>query len=392
MIQVYSKALKQSTSTERIIGHLQGKDPGPTLVFFAGIHGNEPAGVFALQQVFKELLEKQSLRKGNIYAIGGNMFALSRGVRYLNTDLNRMWTNTYLNGNNINPDQAPVEYNELAEIRRLLIEIIDSEPGPFYFFDLHTTSSDTQPFITINDTLLNRKFALNYQVPVVLGIEEYLEGPLLSHINTLGFISIGFESGQHDSATSIENHKAFVYQSLSIAGVTEVAHTNQLSETTEDHTTFYEIVFRHPIKSGDQFSMCHGFRNFQPITVGQYLANEGDRWLEAPMDGFIFMPLYQDQGDEGYFIIRLIPKKYLFLSKLLRYLHLDSMLAMLPGINWMDKERKTLRVNQHIARYFAKDFLHLMGYRVRQQDEFHLVARKREKRRERRLYKDEPWS
>jgi hypothetical protein len=61
--------------------------------------------------------------------------------------------------------------------------ILEEESGPFYFFDLHTTSSDTIPFITVNDSLLNREFTSMYPLPSILGIEEYLEGPLLSYIN-----------------------------------------------------------------------------------------------------------------------------------------------------------------------------------------------------------------
>lgn len=391
MIQVYSKALHSSIETERIIGHLQGKEEGPTLVFFAGIHGNEPSGVVALRQVVQELTGSEELKKGNIYAISGNMPALSRGIRYFNCDLNRMWTKPFLNGQAHQADSTPLEYNEMQDIQKLLHAILEREKGPLYFFDLHTTSSDTRPFITINDTLLNRKFALNYGVPVILGIEEFLEGPLLSYINTLGYISIGFESGQHDTVDSIENHKSFVYRSLAITGLLKQVAQQPRRRLVPEEKVFYEIIFRYQIKPDEKFIMCHGFKNFQPITEGQYLANADAEWLEAPLDGFIFMPLYQDQGDDGYFIIKLIPEKYLFLSKVLRKLRLDMLLTLLPGINWHDPEKKTLRVNQRIARYFAKDFLHLMGYRVKQQDEFHLVARKREQPSARRLYKRESW-
>ena len=41
--------------TKRIIGHIKGDLPGPTLIFFGGIHGNEQSGVTALEHVFKEL-------------------------------------------------------------------------------------------------------------------------------------------------------------------------------------------------------------------------------------------------------------------------------------------------------------------------------------------------
>lgn len=74
----------------------------------------------------------------------------------------------------------------------LLEDIINSNFGPFYFIDFHTTLSKTLPFITINDVVIDRKFSKFFLVPIALGIEEYLNGPLLSYINELGYVSLGF--------------------------------------------------------------------------------------------------------------------------------------------------------------------------------------------------------
>ena len=58
MTQVHSKALKKTTKINRIIGKLEGKLPGPTIVFFAGIHGNENSGIFALKEVLSNIKSK----------------------------------------------------------------------------------------------------------------------------------------------------------------------------------------------------------------------------------------------------------------------------------------------------------------------------------------------
>jgi len=390
MIQVYSKAKKQSIETERIIGCVKGKNPGPTLIFFAGIHGNEPAGVFALKEVLHEITDDNVVENGTVYAIGGNLKALANGVRYLNKDLNRMWLKPYLNGQPYSTEDPPAEFIEMKSILDQLKEILTQEQGPFYFFDLHTTSSHSLPFITINDTMLNRIFAMHFDVPVILGIEEYLDGPLLSYVNTLGYISIGFESGQHDQLESIEMHKHFIKMSMKITGVNRGID----SRTTKNQNptpTFYEIVYRHAIDNSISFNMCPGFENFQQIVKGEILAYNNDSWLVSPEDGHIFMPLYQDQGDDGYFIIQPIARKYLRLSSLLRRIGVDSLLTLLPGIRYLDDSKKSLRINQHIAKYFAKDFLHLMGYRVKQQDSSHLIAHKREHRKAHLQYKGEHW-
>ena len=52
--------------------------------------------------------------------------------------------------------------------------------------------------------------------------------------------------------------------------------------------------------------MMPGFKNFQPIEKGQLLGHDARGEVRAPKNGCILMPLYQQQGDEGFFIIKVI--------------------------------------------------------------------------------------
>ena len=157
--------------TKRIIGHIKGELPGPTLIFFGGIHGNEQSGVTALERVFKELGMAPFSFKGSAYGIRGNIPALLIGKRFIEKDLNRIWTHSRIeNINKKTGEQLSVEDKELVAIYELISGILDNEKGPFYFIDFHTTSSKTLPFITINDALINRRFAKLFPVPIILGI------------------------------------------------------------------------------------------------------------------------------------------------------------------------------------------------------------------------------
>jgi succinylglutamate desuccinylase len=49
--------------------------------------------------------------------------------------------------------------------------------------------------------------------------------------------------------------------------------------------------------------MVPGFINFQPVEKGTVLAIHNDEKVSSPYTGNIFMPLYQDQGADGFFII-----------------------------------------------------------------------------------------
>lgn len=49
--------------------------------------------------------------------------------------------------------------------------------------------------------------------------------------------------------------------------------------------------------------MLPGFINFQAVEKGMVLAIENGKEVIAPNSGNIFMPLYQNQSADGFFII-----------------------------------------------------------------------------------------
>jgi hypothetical protein len=398
MPKVYSKALKKTLDIDRYLGKLKGGQPGPCLVFFAGIHGNEPSGIFALNQVFEELQKSGYPFKGTIIGLAGNLWALERGERYQYKDLNRLWNRAHiyqLEANTFQPKNE--DEKQMLAIQHIIRTIRQEESGPFYFFDLHTTSGDTIPFITVNDSLLNRKFTNQYPIPTILGIEEYLEGPLLSYLNQLGYVSFGFEAGQHDSLDSIQNHLAFIWMSLGFAGSLNKQlpviqkHLNGWKNSYSDKHRFYEIFERYQIKDQENFKMEPGFENFQLIESGQLLAKSDKQPILARINSRIFMPLYQSQGNDGYFLIRPVPVLFLKLSALLRKLKLDQVLTWLPGVNWNVSNRTELKVDLKIARFFARPFFHLLGYRARFEGENFLILQNREMSSRSKEYQQAEW-
>ncbi len=383
MIKVHSKALDTYLEIDRIVGHIKGEKSGPTLIFIAGMHGNEPLGVFALHSVLDELNNQDIPIAGNIYAIAGNLWALEKGLRYKSQDLNRMWTTNQLDSL-LKGTDGNQEFKEQKDLYRIIRKILDTEEGPFYFMDLHTTSSESVPFLPVSDSLLNRKFTEQYPVPMILGIEEYIEGPLLSYINELGYVAFGFEGGQHNDLASFENHKAFIYLTLAFAESVSKNHIDyyhyheQLAKTSVDSKDIYEIYFRFEIKEDDNFTMKPGFVNFQHLHSGQEVATLNEKPVVASVPGRIFLPLYQNQGKEGFFAIRGITRFALRLSAILRKTRFDRILPILPGITWESEKRDALIVNRKVARLFAKQFFHLIGYRAMKVDKTHLIIKNRE--------------
>lgn len=398
MTKVYSKALDQSIEVNRMIGHMRGELPGPTMIFLGGIHGNEASGVFALHKVLHELNERNTLIKGNIFAISGNLRALEKGERYHSKDLNRMWTS--VNMDLLESGRLKIDCEdtaELLELYKLIQGILKQESGPFYFMDLHTTSSETIPFVLVNDSLVNRKFTKQYPVPMILGIEEYLEGPLLSYINELGYVAFGYEAGHHDDLASIENHVAFIYLTLKFTGSVNEEDINyyhyyeQLAKTSVDSRHVFEISYGLRVREGDSFIMKPGFVNFQLVKKGQEMAVKNENTIIASYNGRIFMPRYQNVGEDGFFEIRKVSPFSLRLSAVLRKIYFENILVLLPGVRWESSKHDALIVNRKVARFFAKQFFHLLGYRSKRVNKNHLIMKNREAASREKEYYDTIW-
>ena len=394
MVEVYSKALDSTIEVGRFIGKIE-KKTGPTVVIFGGIHGNEPAGVFALKEVFDQIESNQV--NGTFYAIAGNLQALKKSQRFVFADLNRIWTEDKLK----KLEQKTVltdEEHEQFELFEIIKKIFKNNKPPYYFIDIHTTSSKTLPFITINDALINRKFSDYYPVPVVLGIEEHLNGPLLSYINSLGYLSLGFESGQHDKKAAISNAVAFIYLTLvqtNLMSKDNIAnyriYFEQLKGYARRLNDVFEIIHLYRLQNGDTFKMLPNFESFQNIKKGTTLAVANGETIEAPHSARIFMPLYQKKGQEGFFIIRRIQPFFLKLSELLRKQKADGLLVILPGVSWHNRENGTLQVNLKVARFMAKQLFHLLGFRSKDINDAHLRLNNRERVAKIDMYKNMKW-
>lgn len=381
----------------RVIGHIEGTMPGPLVFFFAGIHGNEPAGVIALQNALERLEERKNQIRGKIYGLVGNLPALAGKKRFIDEDLNRIWTTNRISQLKLK-ENLMVEEKEMLDLLTFIQNLLDTNQEPVYFIDFHTTSSKTYPFITINDALINRKFAMQFPVPIVLGIEEYLDGPMLSYVNQKGFVGIGFEAGQHQEEAAVRHTEAFIYLTLRFTGAIKKKHMPEwkqhfqvLEASAADLHKIFEIVHLHKIGDLDRFKMLPGFESFQVIHQGTDLAYHNHETIKSPYNGRIFMPLYQSQGSDGFFIIHRIPYWALKLSAFLRKLKIDNLLPLLPGVSWEHKDKMVLKVNLKKARFLAKPFFHLFGYRIRVQEGEWLRLSNRERVAKRNMYRWERW-
>lgn len=83
----------------------------------------------------------------------------------------------------------------------------------------------------------------------------------------------------------------------------------------------------------------------------------------------VILPLYQGQGDDGYFWGREVSAIRLRASEALRALRLDRVLPYLPGVKRDRAHSERLEVSTRIARFYPLDVFHVFGYRrMRERD------------------------
>lgn len=372
---------------DRLVGQLAGEAAGPTLLCTASLHGNEPAGLRALEKVFARLEAERPRMRGEFVGLVGNLSAVSLGERFIDSDLNRHWSPAKVEALRARRADA-LEDAEDLEAGQLLEEIDSAAArarGEVYCLDLHSTSGESPPFATAMDTLRNRRFALRFPVPHVLGLEEHLDHTLLDHLDGEGFITLGFEGGQHDDPRSVDHCEAAVWLALAETGVliepdgvpaVEEAR-KRLAAATTGLPQAVEVRYRHGLREDDGFEMLPGFVSFQTISEGDLLGRNDRGELRAPEGGGILMPLYQRQGDDGFFVIRKFSAFWLTVSSTLRQLRVDALLPLLPGVH-RDLDRPgTLRIDRHVARFYALQIFHLAGYRKKRIEGDQLVVTRR---------------
>jgi hypothetical protein len=319
---------------------------------------------------------------GRFVALAGNLKALAEKTRFLDRDLNRQWTPERLAG----LDEPSVDDAEAEEQRDVLVavrEAIKDSAGPVYFLDLHTTSAVGPPFVTVGDTLRNRSFARSFPLPLILGLEEQVDGALLEYLNNFGLITMGAEAGQHDCDGSVDRLEALLWLALRKAGLLASdaddshAFENVLRETSRGVPPVIEVRYRHAIVEQDEFKMLPGFDNFVPVKKGQIVAHDRNGPVSTRESGMMLLPLYQGKGEDGFFVARPVRLFWLRLSALLRHLRIGALLPCLPGVHRSGHQGLGLTVDTRIARWFPLEIFHLFGYRKIRQSGNTLVVTRR---------------
>lgn len=293
---------------KHFIGDVRGILPGPTIIAIAGIHGNEPTGVDAIEDVIDQLQPLKEFLKGRFIGLRGNLRALEKNVRFIDEDMNRLWITSILDKIRRTPFEElhSSERVELKELLTILDPIVYSEEEVIYV-DLHTFSGTGAMFTITPKETRHIELLSQLKIPLVFGIEHTLIGTSMEYVEDAGHVGFAFESGTHGTVMAENNAVAGLMTLLVDAGYIPADKLEKfgmyyayLMDKVDGYPHKLDFVYKHIIEKGDEFEMNPGFNNFDPIEKGDWLATDIQGKIEAQTDGYILMPLYQKQGYDGF--------------------------------------------------------------------------------------------
>lgn len=305
---IWSKEIKK-----RILGIYGDILSNNLLIVLAGVHGNETAGIQAIQNVMAYLREHQIPCDGCIVGLQGNMTALREGVRYIDTDLNRLWSTEQIDKirkGHIDGYES-IEHREQRELLTIIDQLLIHREAsdPFIFLDLHTTSAESGHFLIINQNDRSGYLTDQLSVPVIEGLTEVLRHTTLDMFSRQSMMALAYEAGQHDDAAAIKRMEALILSVMHAQHMIVLTdHTlceikTLLSQEAQKLPKKFGFAYRHQIAKEDEFTMKSGHNNFEVIRKDQVLGTDIRGEVKAPIDGYLLMPLYQKMGSDGFFII-----------------------------------------------------------------------------------------
>lgn len=380
------EAAEALRAPERILGVHDDGLAGPTVVVFGALHGNEHAGAPAIRRVLDVLARRKAAIQGKLVGLIGNRRAYAKRRRFVVRDLNRSWSDDAVE--RIVGADGDLRHEDLEqrELLGVLEPLMADTEKPIIFLDLHSSSGRGAPFCCMADVLRNRPIAFAAPVPIVLGLEEVIDGSLLGWLCDRGHVGIAFEGGQHDAASTIDHLESALWMALVAAGSVDRSqvpeldrHHDRLRAVAHGLPRVLEIRHRHVVADDDGFEMQPGFTNFGALSRGMVVAHDQGGPIAVHESGVMMLPRYQGVGDDGFFVARPVSTAWLHLSAVLRRLRLDRVMPRMLGARPHPGRDDHWIVSGAGPRRWVTDVFHLFGYRrVRPEKDGQVFSRRKE--------------
>lgn len=251
---------------------------GKSLAVFCGVHGNERAGILAVQKAIDEIKIKQ----GKVYFVFANPLAIEKNVREIDINLNRCFDRK----NNLNT----YEHNRANE----LMNILDNCDA---LLDLHSSNNpNTTPFI-ITDNGLDFVKNLNLEI-IVTGFDKVEPGATDGYMfnnNKMGVcLECGYaEEGKKNLNVAYDSIIQFLQYYDVIDKLHDINHVKQRILNVD------EVQF----VTDKSFDLIRNFDDFETIPAGTLIAKDNFKEYKTDKERVILFGLKGSTiGTEAYIL------------------------------------------------------------------------------------------
>ncbi len=304
------------------IWHLKGSDQsGPNVLVLGAVHGNEKAAIKSIKYFLEKLgiadrpgvYERDDVI-GNLYLGFGNPKAIELDKRCVADDLNRIMYPELIDSKPKDDDSEDLKRaRELAPLLRK----ID------YFIDIHTTSSQTVPYIgmSVDDNKQRRELCKFVPAEFILTdpdrrltkLDLKVTPTMDAYVGLYGGIGIIYEAMNKDDIPVHQKGYVVASRILKEIGVVSEALLGVINVKVDDaeyHQDVYafdkKVIAKHGV-----FSYQNGEAlNWQPVKKGEVVGSyeNGEREI-AEIDGRIVFPSIPSRikkGESLFYIARKI--------------------------------------------------------------------------------------
>lgn len=272
--------MKYQTIGQGIVS-IKGKKKGPTIGVVCNVHGNELCGRMAIHRI----LADYEIERGELILIDGNQEAALLKRRFVEGDMNRMFTPAKLKKKNAKNDLLRAQY--LAKIIPTL--------GLDYAVDFHSTSTDTKYPFTVSFPGSEIVTGL-CPMPRIYGWPGIVKGSLVEFICKQGIPAVVVEAGQHFEKRAVNVAEKTLHSILSHFGLITLEKPIKIKKQKTFEVT--DVVM---VGDAKTFKFEKQYNCFEIPKPGEKIAKDKTGTYKAPKEeGYqILMPASQSQVENG---------------------------------------------------------------------------------------------
>jgi predicted deacylase len=267
---------------------LESGTPGPHVVITALVHGNELCGAWALLRLLERGIRpcrgRLSLAFVNTAAFDAFDPANPKASRYLDEDLNRVWSAAALDG--------PRRSRELERARAIRPLIEDAD----FLLDLHSMQSPSPPLLLTGVTAKGRRLATAMGFPgCIVADPGHRDGARMRDFGAFGDpqsprTAVLVECGQHWARRSVRVAIAACRQFLAALEVVEARVLDRLGAAPPSGRQRVVEVTQAVTVADGRFRFTQDYEGLEVIAkAGTVIAYDGSEPIRTPYDGCVLI-------------------------------------------------------------------------------------------------------